>query len=126
VLGDSTIIALIATADAARSRAFYEGTLGLHFIADEPYALVCDVNGAMLRIAKRSEVAPAPYSVLGWTVDDIESAVRGLTERGVTFERYAGMEQDELAIWDSGSALVAWFKDPDGNLLSLTEFKYEQ
>jgi catechol 2,3-dioxygenase-like lactoylglutathione lyase family enzyme len=123
MLGDATLIALIATADAARARTFYESTLGLHFVADEPYALVFDVSGAMLRIARRSEVTPAPYSVLGWTVSDIDAAVRRLTQRGVTFERYPGMEQDELAIWDSGTARVAWFKDPDGNLLSLTEFK---
>jgi catechol 2,3-dioxygenase-like lactoylglutathione lyase family enzyme len=123
MLGNATIIALIATADAARARAFYQDTLGLRFVADEPYALVFDVNGAMLRIARRREVTPAPYAVLGWSVSNIEAVVRALIGRDVTFERYPGMEQDELAIWDSGSARVAWFKDPDGNLLSLTQHK---
>ena len=123
MLADANIIVLIATADAARSRSFYEGVLGLRFVVDEPYALVFELNGAMMRIAKRGEVAPAPYSVLGWTVPDIESAVRALSERGVVLERYGDMGQDDLGIWDSGAAKVAWFKDPDGNLLSLTQFR---
>ena len=122
MLSEATVIALIPTSDAARARTFYEDTLGVRFVADEPYALVFDVNGAMLRIAKRSEVTPAAYSVLGWTVTDIVSVVEGVVERGIEFERYPGMDQDKLAIWDSGSARVAWFKDPDGNLLSVTQF----
>jgi catechol 2,3-dioxygenase-like lactoylglutathione lyase family enzyme len=116
-------MALIATADAAKARSFYEDTLGLRFVGDEPYAVVFALAGAMLRIAKRREVTPAPHSVLGWHVPDIESTVRGLVERGVAFERYGTMDQDALAIWDSGMARVAWFKDPDGNLLSLTQSK---
>lgn len=115
-------IALVPTTDAARSRAFYEETLGLAFVADEPFALVFDLAGTMLRVAKVDAFTPQPFAVLGWRVPDAGQSVRALTERGVGFERYAGLDQDELGIWSSPSgARIAWFRDPDGNVLSLTQ-----
>lgn len=112
----------LATADAARSRDFFERVLGLEFIADEPVALVFRVGGSMLRIQKLKHVAVKPYTVLGWEVADIRAAVGDLRNRGVVFERYDFMNHDADAIWDAPSgAKVAWFKDPDENVLSLSE-----
>ena len=122
MLATSPIIAILATADAARAREYYERTLGLRLVADDPFALVFDAAGTTLRIAKVQKTAPPPYSVLGWRVDDIAATVTSLRERGVTFERYPGMDQDEAGVWASpGGGKVAWFHDPDGNLLSLTQ-----
>jgi len=123
MLGASRLMAFVATKDPAKARSFYENTLGLRVIADEPFAIVLDANGTMLRVQKVREVTPAPHTALGWRVTDIRSAVRGLGEKGVAFERFGFFPQDELGIWtaDDGTK-VAWFKDPDGNLLSVTEF----
>ena len=114
----------VATANAEKSRRFYEKVLGLEFIADEPYALVFQVGRSMLRIQKVDKVPKIPFTVLGWEVSDIRSAVRSLSATGVTFARYEGLGQDADGVWQSpGGALVAWFHDPDGNTLSLTQFK---
>lgn len=124
MLAKSKIIAFVTTtADGARARRFYEGILGLRVVEDTPFALVMDANGTMLRIAKAQQVVVAPYTVLGWRVDDIQTMVKDLASKGVRFERYDGMQQDKLGIWASPSgAQIAWFKDPDGNTLSLTQF----
>ena len=123
MLGACRLMAFVATKDPPRARSFYEDTLGLRVIADEPFAIVLDANGTMLRVQKVQAVVPAPYTALGWRVADIRSTVRGLGEKGVTFERFGLFPQDDLGIWtaDDGTK-VAWFKDPDGNLLSLTQF----
>lgn len=122
MLKDSDSVSFVATLDAAISRAFYEGSLGLNLIADEHFALVFDLNGHTLRIAKVDALVPAEHTVLGWQVADIVEAVKSLVACGVVFEIYDGMPQDELGIWASPSgAKVAWFKDPDGNNLSLTQ-----
>jgi catechol 2,3-dioxygenase-like lactoylglutathione lyase family enzyme len=116
-------VLFLATANAARSRAFYEGVLGLAFVADEPPALVFQVGDSMLRIQKVDQVQAAPYTALGWGVSDIRRTVPRLREAGVVFERYEGLIQDDDAIWQAPSgALVAWFRDPDGHVLSLTQF----
>lgn len=116
-------VLFVATARVERSRAFYEGLLGLAFVADEPYALVFRVGRLMLRIQKVDRVPKVPYTVLGWAVRNIRSTVRRLTEAGVVFQRYDGLAQDDDGVWHSpGGALVAWFQDPDGNTLSLTQF----
>jgi catechol 2,3-dioxygenase-like lactoylglutathione lyase family enzyme len=116
-------ISFVATRDARAALAFYQSTLGLPLVADEPFALVFNVNGRMLRIAKTEIVNAATHTVLGWEVDSIESKVIELAGRGVKFLRFDGMQQDLNGIWTSPSgALVAWFKDPDGNNLSLTQF----
>jgi len=123
MLNSSPIVAFIATKNAAASRAFYEGVLKLKLTADEPYALVFDADGTMLRVVKVQEVTVTPYTVLGWAVADIAAAVSELAGRGVHFERYDGMTQDESGVCTfPGGAKVVWFKDPDGNTLSLTEW----
>src|SRR5262249_60218862 len=98
-LREAAPIALLATTDAARARGFYGGVLGLGFVADEHFALVFDLAATMLRIAKLDAFTPQPFAVLGWRVGDAERAVRALGARGVRFERYAGLDQDELGIW---------------------------
>jgi catechol 2,3-dioxygenase-like lactoylglutathione lyase family enzyme len=116
-------ISFLATTNPAASRAFYEDVLALSLVSDEHFALVFDVNGRMLRIAKTDKLQPAAHTVLGWAVPDISGAVRDLEARGVQFSRFDGMNQDTSGIWTSPSgARVAWFKDPDGNALSLTQF----
>jgi catechol 2,3-dioxygenase-like lactoylglutathione lyase family enzyme len=123
VLATCEVIAFVATQDAPKARAFYEGVLGLRLVADEPFALVFDTHGTMLRIAKVPDFTPAPFTVLGWKVPDIRHAATELRKKGVEFQRYPGMDQDELGVCNSPSgAKVAWFKDPDGNTLSLTQF----
>jgi catechol 2,3-dioxygenase-like lactoylglutathione lyase family enzyme len=122
MLGSSDLVAFVGITDLARARAFYEATLGLKLVEETPIALVFRVSGTSLRVTQVDQVAPARYTVLGWDVVDIASAILELTARGVRFERYDGMGQDELGIWTSPSgARVTWFKDPDGNTLSLTQ-----
>jgi catechol 2,3-dioxygenase-like lactoylglutathione lyase family enzyme len=121
VLRDARPVAFLATADAARARSFYEGRLELRLLADEEFALVFELGATTLRIAKVAELRPQPFTVFGWVTEDVDASVRALDARGVSFERFGGLEQDELAIWTAASgARVAWFKDPDGNLLSLS------
>src|SRR5262245_51906491 len=115
----------LATANAERSRDFYERVLGLAFVADEPPALVFQIGHSMLRIQKVDRVHAAPYTALGWAVSDIRRTVRDLRAAGVVFQHYDGMNQDADEIWPAPSgALVAWFRDPDGHVLSLTQFKW--
>ena len=121
-LGKATVIAFVATANAARSKSFYQETLGLRLVSDDQFALAFDGNGIQLRIQKVEKLQPQSFTALGWQVPSIRKAVSGLSKRGVTFERYSFLAQDEVGIWRAPSgAQVAWFKDPDGNLLSLTE-----
>jgi hypothetical protein len=123
MLETSKLIAFVGSADLRQARLFYEQTLGLRMIECNEFACVFDANGTMLRVTAVAEVARAGYTVLGWQVSDIAAIVRGLTAKGVTFLRYAGMDQDESGVWttpDGGK--VAWFGDPGGNVLSLTQF----
>jgi catechol 2,3-dioxygenase-like lactoylglutathione lyase family enzyme len=118
------LIAFVAATDLSRARAFYEGTLWLRVISEEPSALVLDVHGTMLRVSKVDNIVLASYTVLGWMVDDIVATTDRLTHQGVTFERFKGFPQDERGIWTAGDGTrVAWFRDPDGNLLSVTQFR---
>ena len=111
-----------ATANAERSREFYERVLGLEFVSEDPFALVFRIGESMLRIQKVKEVRVLPYTALGWEVSDIRQVVRDLRAAGVEFQRYEGLGQDSDGIWSAPSgALVAWFKDPDGHVLSLTQ-----
>jgi catechol 2,3-dioxygenase-like lactoylglutathione lyase family enzyme len=117
-------ILFLATANAERSRDFYQRVLGLDFVADEQPALVFQVGHSMLRVQKVERVQAAPYTALGWAVLDIRQTVQDLRAAGVVFQRYEGMKQDDDGIWLAPSgALVAWFRDPDGHVLSLTQFK---
>ena len=122
VLAEASVITFVATAKPEEARAFYEGVLGLTFVEDTPFALVFDLHGVMLRIQKVPSVVSTAHTALGWQVADIAAAVKELTEAGVTFERFEAMPQDDLGIWSTpdGSA-VAWFKDPDGNTLSVAQ-----
>lgn len=125
ILDGSNLIAFAPTTDPAKARAFYEGILGLRLVSDEqPFALVLDANGTMMRLTAVHELKPQPFTILGWRVADIEGTVDRLNAAGVEFQRYKGMnDADPRAIWNSPSgARVTWFKDPDGNVLSLTEF----
>ncbi len=125
ILGESKLVAFAATIDAVKARAFYEGVLGLRLVSDEsPFALVFDARGTMLRVTIVPELHPDPFTVLGWDVDDIEGAVKSLTAAGVAFLRYPGLnDSDPLGIWTAPSrARIAWFHDPDRNVLSLTRF----
>jgi len=111
--------------DPAMARAFYEGVLGLRLVEDEaPFALVFDAHGTMLRVTPVGEFRPAQFTVLGWEVDSIENTVERLTKAGVNFLRFPGMnDNNSLGIWDAPSgARIAWFNDPDGNVLSVTQF----
>lgn len=123
MLESSPVIAFAAAADLGRARAFYEQVLGLPVAHHDDFACVLDANGTMLRITAVSEVAKAGYTVLGWRVADITAMVRGLVAKGVTFLRYDGMDQDDDGVWTTpGGDKIAWFTDPDGNILSLTQF----
>jgi uncharacterized glyoxalase superfamily protein PhnB len=115
-------MAFVATTNPERAKAFYEGTLGLPLTSDEPWALVFSIRGTVLRIQKVEGHTPHPFTALGWLVPDVATAVAALAARGVRFERFEGMHQDDAGVWTSPSgAKVAWFEDPDGNVLSLTE-----
>jgi len=123
ILGSQKLMAFVATSDPARAKAFYRDTLGLHLVSEDQFALVFDVAGTMLRVTTVQEVGAAKYTVLGWQVPDIIRTAKSLHEVGITLEQYTGMQQDELGIWNSpGGAKVAWFKDPDGNTLGITQF----
>ena len=117
------LVGFVTIVDAERAKAFYRDTLGIPLVSEElPFALVFDANGIMLRLAIAGQRSPNPGTVLGWQVPEITSAARALERAGVQFERYEYMQQDEMGIWTSpNGAKVAWFKDPDGNVLSISE-----
>lgn len=122
MLAISPLIAFVATAAPERARRFYAEVLGLTLRSEDDVALVFDANGIMLRVVRVAEVSPLERTVLGWQVADIQITVRQLAGRGVRFERYTFMTQDDIGIWTApDGSRVAWFKDPDGNLLSLTQ-----
>jgi catechol 2,3-dioxygenase-like lactoylglutathione lyase family enzyme len=122
MLANADVMAFVATADLRRARRFYEGVLGLPVIEDDGLALAFEAHDTMLRVTAVRELTPSPYTVLGWSVPDIAAAVGELEARGVAFARYPGFEQDAQGIWTAPTgARVAWFNDPDGNTLQLTE-----
>ena len=122
-LASSSLVAFVGVCDPDCAKRFYRDTLGLRLVSEElPFALVFDVQGTMLRVTVVPEVKPAKFTVLGWQVPDIQAAVSSLENAGVEFQRYAGLPQDGLGIWTSpNGARVAWFHDPDGNILSVTQ-----
>jgi len=122
MLGSTKIIGFVPITDATKARAFYEGVLGLRFVKDDGFAMVLDANGIMVRAAKMKEVTPAQSTILGWQVTDIENVVRSLQKKGVQFEIFGFFKQDDLGIWTAPTGdKVAWFKDPDGNILSVSQ-----
>jgi catechol 2,3-dioxygenase-like lactoylglutathione lyase family enzyme len=121
-LKDSKMVGFLATSSPDISKLFYDEILDLTLIEETPFALVFESVNAVIRIQKTEEVFPPPYTTIGWEVENIEFTARALSESGVQFERYEGMNQDYLGVWDvPNGSKVAWFKDPDGNLLSITE-----
>jgi catechol 2,3-dioxygenase-like lactoylglutathione lyase family enzyme len=122
VLGSINIVAFVPITDASKAREFYEGILGLRFIKDDGFALVFDANGIMVRMAKMKEVVPVQFTILGWQVSNIENMVQALRNKGIHFEIFSFFKQDERGIWTAPTGdKVAWFKDPDGNMLSLSQ-----
>ena len=122
MLGTTNIVAFVAVADYDRSRDFYERILGLTFVKNDGFAMVMDANGIMVRFVKMPAVTPQQFTVLGWTVEDIRAELAVLRQRGVDPLIFDGMGQDDDAVWTApGGALVAWFTDPDGNVLSFTQ-----
>lgn len=120
---DAPMTSFVCVADRARAKSFYSDTLGLKLIDDTPFALVYEHAGRLLRISDGPGFKPQNFTVVGWVVKDIEAVMKALSARGVIFNRYPGLEQDELGRWQppGSQTHVAWFNDPDGNVLSLNQ-----
>jgi predicted enzyme related to lactoylglutathione lyase len=124
MLNRSKVVTFVATSKPDSAKSFYEQILGLRLVADDAFAIVFDANGIMLRVQKVEKHTAPNYTVLGWDVADIHASVEELSRRGVTCERYQWLEQDESGVWTSPSGgKIVWFKDADGNILSLTQFQ---
>ena len=122
MLGNKNLKAFVPTTKPGGAKRFYGEILGWKLLSEDDYALEFDANGTLLRVAIVPNLTPHPFTILGWNVDDIFSMIKELNAKNVFFERYDFLNQDELGIWTSPiGAKVAWFKDPDGNILSLTE-----
>ena len=122
MLSDSPLITFIPSKDPTRARAFYQDTLGLRFISEDDFAVVMDAAGTMLRIVRVGDFTPFPFTILGWQVEDINRTVSAMTAKGIAFSRYPFLQQDDAGVWTApGGAKVAWFLDPDGNTLSISQ-----
>ncbi|MEO1015627.1 MAG: VOC family protein [Pseudomonadota bacterium] len=122
-LRTSGVSVFLATANPAEATRFYRDVLGLEFVEDSPFAVVFKLAGAELRLSKVPSFQPFPWTVVDWRVDDIDAALAGLAAAGVDLERFDGMDQDERGVWTvpGGGAQIAWFMDPDGNVLSVSQ-----
>jgi catechol 2,3-dioxygenase-like lactoylglutathione lyase family enzyme len=124
MLASSKIIGFVPTKDSVKARGFYEGILQFQFVSDDMFALVMRAGETMLRIGKVQDFTPAPYTVLGWEVSNIEEVAKWLQKRGVTLEKFPFVQDKELGIWTTpNGGKVAWFRDPDGNVLSVSQHK---
>ena len=122
MLADKKLKAFVPTTDPQKAKHFYKDLLGLKLLSEDKYALEFDANGTLLRVTTVRELKPHPFTVLGWKVTDISSVIRDLNKKGIFFEHYDFLQQDDLGIWEApGGTKVAWFKDADGNILSLDE-----
>jgi catechol 2,3-dioxygenase-like lactoylglutathione lyase family enzyme len=122
MIAQNPLIAFIPSKDAARARIFYEEKLGLRFVSDDSFAVVMDANGIMVRITRVGDFTPFPFTILGWLVNDIHQTVAEMTSKGLQFKHYAFLEQGNDGIWTApDGSKVAWFLDPDGNTLSLSQ-----
>lgn len=122
MISDNELKAFIPTIKPEKAKSFYKDVLGLKLITEDKYALEFDANGTRLRVNTVREFKPHPFTVLGWDVDNIVSTIKSLNKKKIFCEKYDSLEQDELGIWTApGGTKVAWFKDPDGNILSLSE-----
>lgn len=116
------LFTFLPISDGERAKVFYGEVLGLTLLEDTPFAIVFQVPGGALRLAKTPGFTPQPFTVIGWVVPDIGADMAALKEKGVTFERFDQIPQDEAGIWTvPDGTRICWFKDPDGNLLSLTQ-----
>ena len=122
MLADKELKAFIPTLNPDKAKSFYKDILGLKLLSEDNYALEFEANGTLLRVTTVQELKPQEFTVLGWDVADIASTIKSLNEKGIVCEKYKFLEQDNLGVWTSpGGTKVAWFKDLDGNILSLTE-----
>ena len=123
MLRDAKLVAFGAITDSARAANFYVGTLGLSLRYEDDFALVLDANGVELRLQKIRALTPAGFTTLGWEVRDVDAVATTLEEQGISLERYRWLEQDARGVWQAPSgARIAWFRDPDGNLLSVAQY----
>jgi catechol 2,3-dioxygenase-like lactoylglutathione lyase family enzyme len=121
MLSESRLMGLVPTTDRARARRFYQDVLGLRLVGDDGFALVFEVGCATLRVVDSGPFRPQPFTLVGWQVTDLTPVVAGLVAQGVELARFAELPQDEAGIWTAPSGeRVAWFRDPDGNLLSVS------
>jgi catechol 2,3-dioxygenase-like lactoylglutathione lyase family enzyme len=121
VFGDTKAFSGFAVDDIPAARKFYEETLGLR-VTEENGMLTLHIAGDRPTLVyPKPEHTPATYTILNFPVDDIDTAVDELTGRGVRFERYEGMPQDEKGIMRAGGPPIAWFTDPAGNVLSVLQ-----
>jgi len=122
MLTNNKLKAFIPTTKPKQAKQFYQDTLGLKLNFETDYSMQFEGKQSLLMITTVESFEPQPFTVLGWNVSDIETEIRSLSKLGVELETYDSLEQDNLGIWTAPSkAKIAWFKDPDGNLLSLTE-----
>lgn len=122
MLASARMMGFVLTKDYEQARAFYEGKLGFEFLSQDQFALAVKAGEYMIRISRVPDFKPGPATVLGWEVTDIEAMVAWLKSRGVTFENYPFIQDQKLGIWNApGGARIAWFKDPDGNVLSVSQ-----
>jgi catechol 2,3-dioxygenase-like lactoylglutathione lyase family enzyme len=122
MLAAMDMVGFLLTKDYEKARAFYEGNLGFEFVSLDQFALVMQAGKSMIRIVKVPTFTPLQSTVLGWQVGDIGVMVDWLTNRGVTFEKYPFVQDKERGIWTApDGSKVAWFKDPDGNVLGVSE-----
>lgn len=122
MLTTARMVGFVPTSDYEKARSFYEGKLGFQFLSLDQYALVMKVGGHMVRISKIPDFTPRQGTILGWEVENIESAATWLRDKGVTLEKYPFVQDRELGIWTTPTGeKVAWFKDPDGNILSVSQ-----
>jgi len=121
MLQGAEFVGFIPARDLAVARAFFIGTLGLIFLYEDEYALTVDANGTTVRINQVRDLRTQPFTIAGWSVNDVAATVDKMTTAGVTFKRFEGLEQDDRGIWHTPEGdLVAWFDDPDGNVLSIS------
>ena len=122
MLSSSKMMGFLLTRDYEAARKFYEGQLGFRFVSQDQFALVVQAGESRIRIVKMPDMTPLRSTVLGWEVQGIEGVVDWLRGRGVAFEKYPFVQDQERGIWSApGGDKVAWFKDPDGNVLSVSQ-----
>jgi len=122
MLASGQMVGFVLTRDYQKARAFYEDKLGFEFVSQDQFALVMKAGGHDIRVSKVADFTPRQSTVLGWEISDIEAVVAWLTERGVAFEKYPFIQDKKRGIWTTpGGSRVAWFKDADGNVLSVSQ-----